>query len=236
MAKKVMPGYNADIASTAPRVGGNEISIPEMDRDFLSALDTIWDTTEKLQTEGLYQDLNSRGILDSGQTLKDVSEQVLGPSVARRTQAEYGVKSRGAEMAREERMGSVNFERQRQLKAEDFTRRLEELEQEYRNQRNILSLQANLRPSNSSHGFFGDLAEKLPGAVANFIPGAGAAFIQGLLKKGPNDGTSTVPQAVSMPGGYGSSSPSMSSTPTYGPPAADQYIPGFGRNWSLTRE
>ena len=60
---------------------------PELDEAQFANLDKRLRLNEARQMEGTLGDLEARGFFRSGQTLKNVSEQVLGPSIDRRSTA-----------------------------------------------------------------------------------------------------------------------------------------------------
>ena len=148
-----------------------EALIPELDNELLGLLDEQFQRIEQQQLERTLGGLEERGFFRSGQTLKDVSEQVLGPSEQRRRQPLLQLERESALRGREERLGEEQFERTRQLAQEDFQRRLTFFEKQARLQRDLIELQASLE---GGGGFgFGELAGTVAGGVAG---GFGAGF------------------------------------------------------------
>lgn len=114
--------------------GSLEGLLPSDTDALIKSLDEQLARAETKQMERTLEDLNRRGFFRSGQTLKQVSEDVLGPGIERRTAALLP-------LVREERLGELGFQRQRQFAQEDFMRRLDEMREQARLNRELLELQ-----------------------------------------------------------------------------------------------
>lgn len=161
-----------------PRAG-NEQLIPEMDEQFLSNLDAQLIRQEMQAIERIGGEQESRGFFRSGNTQRRLTEEVLGPSLERRQQALLPLARESALMGREERMGDVAFDRQRQFAQEQFERQMDAMSQQLEMQKILLQFQEDL----SGGGFLEDfLAPLAGGAIGAFTGGFGGAAGFGLAR------------------------------------------------------
>ena len=149
--------------------GLDSILTSGLDQDFYNALDQVFKVQEEQQLQSTLEGLNERGFLQSGQTFKEVSENVLGPAVARRQAAILP-------LAREERGREREFSMTRQLREEDFTRNLEQLQRQLDANRELIRVQQSYTRQPSG-GFFNQL---IPGIAQGLGTGLGAGLFGGL--------------------------------------------------------
>ena len=160
----------------------SEVLPTELDQNFFNSLDQLYARQEQGQLERVQGTLENQGFFKSGQNFKDVSEQVLGPSIERRTQAIYPLARDAAMRGREERMGEEGFQRQRQFADEEFQRRLQEIDKRAQVSRMLMELDADLR-GNDGFGF-GDFLGQAAGIGAGYFTGGlGAKAGQSLGNK-----------------------------------------------------
>ena len=164
-----------------------EVLPQELNEQFLQALDQALARQETRQIQRIGGEQEARGFLQSGQTLKRVAEEVIGPGLERRQQALLPLAQQSAMLGREERLGTQQFERgrqlagedfqrTRQLKAEDFGRRLQEIDRMSQIQRDLLELQDNLEG-----GFFKQFGREFS---HSFGKNLGKSTSQGLFSAG----------------------------------------------------
>lgn len=176
---------------------------PELDEALFSNLDQLMARQERQQLDRTLEEFNRRGILESGQTLRGVVDEVLGPSIERRTGVLLPLAREGAYAGREERLGEVGFERQRQFAGEQFDRQrqfaqeehlrtLERMSRQADVQRQLLELQDELEGGfgfgdflGQSAGLFGGaLFGGLGGSLGKSLGGAAAGGISSYFSKG----------------------------------------------------
>lgn len=163
---------------------------PELDEAQFENLDRLLQIQEARQLNRTLEDMEGRGFFKSGQTLKRVSEDVLGPSIERRGQALLGLAREGAFAGREERLGEVGFkrqqqfageqfERQRQFAGEEHLRRLAEISHRATVNKQLMELQSELEDSG---GFgIGDFLGQAAGfGIGSMFGGIGAGVGAGI--------------------------------------------------------
>ena len=162
------------MALDLPYNARGEVLPTELDQQFLDALDQTLARQETRQIQRIGESQEGRGFLQSGNTLKQVSEQVIGPGLERRQQALLPLAMRGAEMGREERLQGVQFDRQKQLQFEAAQQRLTEIDRQAQIQRELMSLQDELQG-----GGLGQLLGGLAGiGIGSFLGGMGGGLGQ----------------------------------------------------------
>jgi len=145
--------------------------IPELDESLMALLDEQLQRQEMQGIERISGEQERRGFFRSGNTQKRITEEVLGPSLERRSQALTGLAKESATMGREERMGEEQFQRQRQFAAENFQRQLELAQQGFEFQKMLMELEDELQG-----GGFMDVLGGLAGGIGgSFLGPAGAA-------------------------------------------------------------
>ena len=154
---------------------------PELSQDFFATLDESFRRQEKRQFEGLLEQQESRGLLESGDTQRRLVEELLGPSMQRRKESLLPIAMEGARTTgarRFQREGeSQQFERQRQFAAEEHTRQLELMERQRQIQESIFRLQDWLGAQHKQGSDFGSFFGGALGAgVGSFFGGAGTAL------------------------------------------------------------
>ena len=136
---------------------------------------------EKNQLEGLMEEQEERGFLKSGRTDKRIIEEILGPSIQRRREFLTPLAAEGARMGREERLGEVGFQRQRQFAGEefqrkrefageDFMRKLDFLRQRHQFERELMELKDDLE-GGFGEAFMGSFGSGLAGLATSAISG-----------------------------------------------------------------
>ena len=114
---------------------------PEYSAATLANIDALMAHRERGQLNRLYDEQEERGLFRSGQTERRALEEVAYPGVESRRRALLDIVGTGLGQQREERLDETQFQRTRQLQGEEWTRRLEELELQFRNQRMLLQMQ-----------------------------------------------------------------------------------------------
>lgn len=152
---------------------------PELDQRYLDNLDQMLALQESKQTKRLLDEQEERGFFRSGNTQERLVEEVLGPSIQRRQAALIPLQQRRQEAAREERLGALGFERQRQTGAENFERELEMFTRQANLQRQLMELRSML-DKNARPGF----GEQLAGGFASGFGGAAGKGAYGGITTG----------------------------------------------------
>lgn len=117
---------------------------PELGGEVLKNLDTILSRQENMQADRLLNQQEERGLFRSGQTETELRDQVLTPGIETRRKALLDIVGGGVNQAREERLGTLDFSRQKEFQALAFEQKMKELEQQAANQQALLRLQADL--------------------------------------------------------------------------------------------
>ena len=126
---------------------------PEYDDQVLANLDALLAHQEKRGMKNILDQQEERGFFRSGQTGERLVDEVLGPGLERRKQATLGLVGRRQEAQREERLGGLQFERQRQMQGEEMERQIAMVELQAIHQRRLLELRQQL--ANDSRPSFG---------------------------------------------------------------------------------
>jgi len=150
---------------------GSEVLPQELDKRFFELLDEDLARSEEQIFERTLGGLENRGFFRSGETLRAVSEDVLGPSIERRERAIIPLAREAAGLGREERLGELNFQRQRQFADEEADRRVQELTLRSTLNRELLNLQHSLEGGDGFEDFLGSILGTFAGGFAG---GAGA--------------------------------------------------------------
>jgi len=159
---------------------GTSSLIPEINEQMLDVLDRELARQANIGIDVVGQGMEQRGFYRSGQNLKSVSEQVLQPMQEQRRGAMLGMAKESAMAGREERLGDVQFERQRQMQQEQFANQLEYLSKQVQYEKDMAQLKADLQGGfwdTVATGFasgFGQMAGK---GLYGGITGAGSATL-----------------------------------------------------------
>lgn len=158
-----------------------EVLPNELDSTYFNNLDQIMQRQEKQQMDRVQGTLENQGFLRSGQNFKDVSEQVLGPSIERRNNALLPMAQDAAMRGREERLGTLNFQRQEEFAAKQQQYKLEQMDKQAQISRMLMQLQDDM---NHSGGFgFGDFLGQAVGMGVGAMFGGVGAGIGGAVGK-----------------------------------------------------
>lgn len=141
----------------------------EFGEETLRNLDVLAERRERNQLDRLFDEQEERGLFRSGQTERRALEEVALPGIDARRRDLFSLVGGALGQGREERLGETDFQRTRQIQGEEFQRRLQELEQQLKNQRNLLQLQKDLKPKGT--GFFGDFASSFASSFASGFGG-----------------------------------------------------------------
>ena len=163
---------------------------PEYDQSVMDNLDALLQTQEKRGVRNILDQQEERGMLRSGQSSERLVEEVLGPGLERRKQTALQLTGRRQEAQREERLGSLQFERQRQMQGEEMERQIAMVELQAIHQRRMLELRQMLendsRPSfgrtfgqNFASSFGQGLGKSFGEAPGNAASGAMKAYTFG---------------------------------------------------------
>lgn len=107
-------------------------------------LDRLLASQTRRGLDDLYDSQEERGMFRSGQTEKRALEEVVFPADAARRKSVLDMVGMALGQQREERLGDVQFSRTKELAADEFERRLKEIELQAQQQRDLLRLQASL--------------------------------------------------------------------------------------------
>lgn len=134
-------------------LGVSEAQLPsEYGGNVLDNLDEMLQRQERGALDRLYDQQEERGLFRSGLTERRALEEVALPGIEARRGALLDLVGRGLGQQREERLGETGFQRQRQLATEDFDRKMREMEMSLAHQKDLLRLQASLRPEEDGLG------------------------------------------------------------------------------------
>lgn len=165
-------------------VGGIGEQLPtELSAAYFQNLDRLMARQEAKQMERTLGDLGDRGFLRSGDTFSRVAEDVLGPAQERRNAILLPEMQRAAGQGREERLGGVAFNRQKEMASLQNQYRLEEIQAQANVQKMLLELEASLQPDTG--GFdWGQIGGQALGIAAGGIFGGVGAGIGGRIAGG----------------------------------------------------
>jgi len=175
--------YEYQMGEDVPGLGAQGEVLPdELSNRYFQALDKALARSEAAQMERVQGTLADQGFFRSGENLKQVSEQVLGPAQERRAQIILPEMQRAAGQAREERLGGVAFERQKELSKQESLQRLDELDKQAQIKRMLLELESSLSEPTGDifSGILGSAAGSFAGAFGGKAGGkAGSALFGG---------------------------------------------------------
>lgn len=127
---------------------GNDNLPPELGSEMLRNLDQILARQEGRQATQLLDSQEERGLFRSGQSEDRLQHEILQPGIETRRQALLGLVGKGADQKREERMGGVQFEREKEFANLQMDLRIRELEQLLSNNKELLRLQDEIADGN----------------------------------------------------------------------------------------
>lgn len=110
----------------------------------LENIDKLMAQQEKGATERILGEQENLGILKSGFTARRLGEEVLGPGIERRRGALLGLAGQGLGEKRQERLIGEERTAQTEARREAFKFRLQELQHQLDNQKQLIRLQAHL--------------------------------------------------------------------------------------------
>lgn len=163
--------------------GINELLPDEFSSKYFQNLDAIMERNDRLQMDRTLGGLADRGFLRSGDTFTRVSEEVLGPSQERRNAVLLPEMRNAAMLGREERMGQVAYDRQKEFAGIEHQYRLEELMKQAEIRRQLLELEASLNDPGGGGFDWGGLAGTIVGGAVGSIGGTFGAQIGSNLGK-----------------------------------------------------
>ena len=167
--------YGEDRLPISPQ---GELAPQELSNAYLQNLDQIMARQEAQQLERVQGTMENQGFFRSGDTLKNVSEQVIGPSVERRNAVLLPEMQRIAGQGREERLGQVQFDRQKELSKQDYLQRLDELDKQAAIKKMLMELESSL--ADPTGDIFSSILGQAAGSFAGAIGGrAGAGLFGG---------------------------------------------------------
>lgn len=143
---------------------------PEFGGDVLKNLDAVLSRQENMQADRLLNNQEDRGLFRSGQTESQLRDQVLTPGIETRRQALLQLVGGGLNQARDERLGTLDFSRQKEFQQLSFEQKMKELEQQSLNQQDLLRLQSQLGIGVPKQQGFGDVF------VGSFASGLGSSL------------------------------------------------------------
>lgn len=166
-----------EVTAPLPISESGEILPQELDVAFFNQLDESLRRNQTRELDTVLGDMSNRGFLRSGDTMTRVTEDILGPAEDRRAQALLPVAMNAASAGREERLGTLQFERTRQMQKEQFDRELESIRLRAELQKELLQMQEDLEGGN----LWGDIAGAAFGSFAGSLSGGlGANLARGI--------------------------------------------------------
>lgn len=155
---------------------------PELNEAYFENIDKLLARQEAQALQRNLEDLESRGFFRSGQTLREVSENILGPALQRRQTALLPLAREAAFAGREERLGEVQFQRQRQFAEEESDRRLRELGARATINRQLMELQSELE-ERGGFGIGEFLGQAAGAGIGSLFGGVGAGIGAGIGRR-----------------------------------------------------
>ena len=149
-----------------PIGGRGEVLPEELSNAYFQNLDRMMALQEGKQMERVLGELSNRGFLRSGDTFTQVAENVLGPAQERRNALLLPELKSAASAGREERLGEVQFGRQKELSRQEYLQRLDELDKQAKIKRMLMELEADLNSPS------GDIFEQILGQGLGAFTGA----------------------------------------------------------------
>lgn len=151
-----------------------EFMPPEMGQALFEQVELGRQRQEQEQMKQFIENINAMGRLHTGSALKGAMTQVLGPGMERRQKLLGDIALQGVGMGREERLGEVGFQRERQFAGERET--FQERMTRFQSQQAMKRLMEQL----ASQERIGEMEEEGGGFLESFIPYLAAGVGTGL--------------------------------------------------------
>lgn len=150
-----------------------EFMPPEFGQRLFEQVELGRQRQEEEQMRQFLENINALGRLHTGTALRGAIGQVLGPAQERRQRLLGDIALQGVGMGREERLGELGFERQRQFagERETFQERMARFQAEQAMQRLQAELAARAEMGDDRGGFWDILGQQFAGGLGRQLGG-----------------------------------------------------------------